>query len=281
MKKIFSILALSLICSLAKGEEAADVTAVCDAASVVRYTPEDQNPFYGYIQYYISALSDKSLEIRYSIVERPTGLVPKLQYITGHTEGWLNEATEESGDYCFTLDGPFTEGQEIRLNLFLAYAGGQSEISADYIYGSDEDMIEPLTMEAAIIDITSTTAALSWDAYIGSLKVPAKIHYSFDNATLATSDDPEVTFTDLAADTEYDITCYAEIELSGEILYSGEITLDFTTLEEPEDGIELIEAGDDYPTEYYNLQGIRINYPRRGAMVICKRGNTITKFVYK
>lgn len=45
-------------------------------------------------------------------------------------------------------------------------------------------------------------------------------------------------------------------------------------------GITNVDAQDNTPAVYYNLQGMRVLNPERGNLYICKKGNTVTKIIF-
>lgn len=47
------------------------------------------------------------------------------------------------------------------------------------------------------------------------------------------------------------------------------------------DGVENVEAADNARTEYYTLQGIRVNTPQKGEIVIARRGSKTTKMLMR
>jgi len=257
------------------------VIATSNGGGAVKYTPENADASFGYISYTCDALSDGSLNLRYDIKDNVIGLVPKLQYTVGEKVEWINEAVSEGGRYSFAVKGPFENGQEIILNLVLAYAGGQSELSDVYKFGSDEDMTRTLEMSAEITDVTETSAKISWKAFVGNLEVPATLVYSIDNANSVSAEATPVALDGLVAANDYTVTCSAATELSGEKLQSAEVELKFRTPDAVEDSIGDLYSESDAKVEYYNLNGVRINYPATGTVVICKRGTDISKIVVR
>lgn len=257
------------------------VTATCSGGGVVKYTPENADASFGFISYTCDALSDGSLKVSYDIKDNVVGLVPKLQYIVGETTEWINEAVSDAGRYCFVVKGPFDNGQEITLKLVLAYAGGQSEMSDVYKYGSEEDMTHALEMSAEITDVTETSAKLSWKAFVGEVEVPATLVYSIDNANAVTAAEAQVALDGLEAAKDYTVTCHVEAELSGEKLQSAESEVKFRTSDPVEESISELYSDPDVKAEYYNLSGVRINYPATGTVVLCKKGAEVYKIAVR
>lgn len=56
---------------------------------------------------------------------------------------------------------------------------------------------------------------------------------------------------------------------------------DMFMLELPSNGIEGIEAADNETAEYFSLQGLRIDRPADGQMVIVRKGGKSFKTVYR
>ena len=259
-----------------------NVVATCSGGAPVLYTPEGGDKVYGYLNFTCDAMSDGSLRVGCEVKDNIIGLVPKLMYTVGDATEWVNESTLENGVYYFSVKGPFTDGQEIALNIALAYAGGQSEIGFTYKYASEDDMFAALQLDAQIADITVAEASLVWKAAMESMELPATLVYSLDNANSSNSLESPVKFLDLTADTEYTVTLHAEIELSGEIFRTEEQELTFRTLKAEENSIDSVGInGNDADSIYYNLAGVRVHYPAQGMVVICKKGEEVTKFVVK
>lgn len=111
----------------------------------------------------------------------------------------------------------------------------------------------------------------------GMIYVYDRVDYAAKN-----DEDPEQWYGRYDADTRT-VTFPAEAilyrELNDPDIYTANRQALFKVVLPVENALDRIEAGDNTPAVYYNLQGIRVDRPESGNLYICRRGAATTKIV--
>lgn len=204
----------------------------------------------------------------------------------------LRTEVTEAGYYMLIVPAAFitVDGQGLSDNIYLTYGVKGKPAEAEYTYStlpkpgtiiSPEAPIKITFAGEGLVKVSHNSYAWGKSmphftsetegAYIPSIQIKNIDGFSFE-LSHANSFKQEGTYTlNIPAD-------YFTLEFENEVTVKNKaFSVEFKVMAS---GIENIEADGDVPTEYFNLQGVRVEIPAKGNIYIIRRGekSEIIKF---
>lgn len=296
--------------------DAANRTSYWAEVAGVTYTEEDNNGLIeSYKEYDNPNVQSFTINNLREVTFKNTGEQPlaviAVEYKEGSAEPELPLAPAHEEGETFTLEGVYPQGDfgtiktpltidyEAKTLTFAEFLGGTASLVCKYeLRDPNADPTMPTTM-FNIIPVSGVTEA--GEVYgdkvydLDGLKSMA-VAFSNDNANTIKLNAPQIMFGTYSSmqymtGGKYDITLYLSSKNQqwvadnwGEESDMGYFNLKITVpASGNQSGIEDIVAGEDEnaPVEYYNLQGVRINEPAAGQVVIRRQGSKVTKIVVR
>lgn len=133
--------------------------------------------------------------------------------------------------------------------------------------------------------ITYTNTGINGGEAVGNYEVLSMSYWYFEDS-LDCPEEYKIFVTEEGENTVITFPYHSMVlhaSISGDYYYASldESTITFPTISDEQSGIEDVIVNNDAKVEYFNLQGMRVENPAQGQILIKSQGTTVNKVIIR